>query len=403
MRLSYVIVTHNRRDTLLHTLSLLPEHSRLPLNQWEAWVIDNASDDGTTEAVRHLYPNVHVVRLAKNIGMPARNYGFGRAQGEYVTMIDDDSYPIENAIPDSLAYLDANPTCGAVVGRALLKNGKPEASAFPSVMLGCATTMRRSVLDEVGGFHDEFFRQAEEYDLSFRFWQAGHSVDRFEDILFRHEKAPGGRSSEMVARYDLRNNLILCERYLPKSLRHAFRDDWTQRYMAIAKHNGHERAAKQGLVQAMGWRVRQALRGRQTLSDAALESVFGFESQLERITLWASRHNARRVAIADYGKNLYTTFLACEVANLEIVSIIDESPAYAGLTYRNLPVLPAAEAARASLDGVVLSNVNPAQIDTKIKSLEPLSHLSILRLWEPRFVQDQPGFAQTEEAQVLAA
>jgi len=388
---------------LVQTLQQLGERTRLPLNQWEAWVVDNGSDDGTVAAVRHQYPNVHVVALKQNIGMPARNEGFFRAHGEYVTMIDDDSYPMDDAIPDTVSYLDANPACGAVVGRVLLGNGRPEASALPSVMIGCATTMRKSVLDQVGGVSPEFFRQAEEYDLSFRFWQAGYSVERFEDILFRHEKVPTGRSSEMVARLDMRNNLILCERYLPKSLRIAFREDWTQRYLAIATQQGHEQAAKRGMVEAMGWRVREALSGRRLLSDAAVEHVFGFEQQLEKITLWAMRNNVRKVAIADFGKNLYTTFLACEVANLQVEAIVDDAPAFAGSTYRNVPVIGTTDASFLPVDGVVMSNVNPAQIDAKIASLEPMSHVPLLRLWEPRFVHDTTTEALELELETVAA
>ena len=42
MKLSYVIVTYNRREALLNTLRHLAVTTPLPLDQWETWVVDNA-------------------------------------------------------------------------------------------------------------------------------------------------------------------------------------------------------------------------------------------------------------------------------------------------------------------------------------------------------------------------
>src|ERR1700712_2123511 len=77
--------------------------------------------------------------------------------------------------------------------------------------------------------HVIFFRLAEEYDMSFRIWNAGYRVERFEDIHFGHDKVPGGRCSALTRRMDLRNNMILIERYLPRSMRNAYRHDWLRR------------------------------------------------------------------------------------------------------------------------------------------------------------------------------
>ena len=104
------------------------------------------------------------------------------------------------------------------------------------MLLGGASVISKSVLDTVGGFSPEFFRQAEEYDLSFRILSSGFRIERFEDVEFFHEKVPGGRSSALTHRMDLRNNLILVERFLPRELRRAYRRDWIRRYSAFALH-----------------------------------------------------------------------------------------------------------------------------------------------------------------------
>jgi GT2 family glycosyltransferase len=274
VRLSYVIVTRNRRDNLLKTLGILERTTPLPRHAWEAVVVDNGSEDGSPEAVSRAFRDARVVRLEENEGMPARNHGFAVAAGKYVVLIDDDSYPVGRAIPTSLAYLDRHPDTAAIVARVVLPDGSTEGPAMPSVLLGGASVIRKAVLDRVGGFAPEFFRQAEEYDLSFRILAAGHRIERFEDVEFFHEKVPGGRSGALTHRMDLRNNLILVERYLPRELRGAYRRDWIRRYSAFARHDGHADAAERALAEARVWAHREHAVGRRTLPAGVIEALF---------------------------------------------------------------------------------------------------------------------------------
>src|SRR5207302_7545551 len=125
---------------------------------------------------------------------------------------------------------------------------------------------------------------------------------RFEDIIYRHDKVPTGRSAALSHRMDLRNNLILVERYLPARLRRIYREDFSQRYTAIARHAGCARAAARAKWEAKAWRLREAAAGRQTLSPHTIEDIFQLESQAESIAIWAKQHRARKVAIADFSK-----------------------------------------------------------------------------------------------------
>src|SRR3954452_3494384 len=152
MKLSYVIVTRNRRDALLQTLARLEEHTQLPKRSWEVIVVDNASDDDSAQAVAKKFRSAKIICLPENEGMPGRNHGFRKARGRYVCLLDDDSYPTGRAVPMSLAYLDRQPKTAAVVGRVELPSGACEAPALPCVLLGGASVVRKSVLDEVGGF-----------------------------------------------------------------------------------------------------------------------------------------------------------------------------------------------------------------------------------------------------------
>lgn len=388
---SFVIVTHNRREALLATLAHL-RHAALRRDEYEVWVVDNASTDGTVEAVRAEHPDVRLILREENEGVGARSHAFGRARGRYLVLLDDDSYPVDDTVPRSIAYLDANPGVAAVVGRVVLPDGSLEACAMPAVMLSGAVCIRKRVLDEVGGFRPEFFRKAGEYDLSFRMWQAGYRVERFEDLVYRHDKVMTGpgRSSSFAHYMDLRNNLILIERYLPRDMRRIYRRDWLRRYAAIARAAGEEDAVKRAIAEGRQWARREAAAGRQTLGPAALETIFEWSQQQRLIEAWARRHRIRRVAVADYAKNIYATFRACRGAGLDITCVLSDSRAFAGHSYRGVPILPPPEglAPAHRPDGVVISNVNPAQIDGWRERIAQQFDGPLLTLWQPKQLAD---------------
>ncbi len=399
MRLSYVLITHNRRERLLLTLQRLVENTGLPRESWEALVVDNASRDGTAAAVRRQFPWATVLELTENEGMPARNHAFREAKGRYVVLLDDDSYPAPGAISAGLSFLARRMRVAGLVARVVLPDGRFEAPAFPAVLLGGASILRRSVLDEVGGFATEFFRQAEEYDLSFRIWQAGFSIERFEDVIFHHDKDNGGaRSSALTHRMDLRNNLILVERYLPRMLRRAYRHDWIQRYARLAMHEGHRDAVDVALREARIWARREFSVGRRTLDGRAIELLFDLQRQARTVTTWRQKHRLSQVVIADFSKNLYATWKASQAASLKTLSLADDRAAFSGRRYRGVPILPTPDALDLNPDGIIISTVNPAHLDAREQNLRRQFDGPILRLWKPSFLDSALAIATPSAA-----
>jgi GT2 family glycosyltransferase len=87
-RVSVVILTHNRKDEVLRSLErvhALPE--RVPV-----FLVDNASTDGTAQAVSEGYPDVHIIHLVRNLGAAGRNAGVRAARTPYVAFCDDDTW-----------------------------------------------------------------------------------------------------------------------------------------------------------------------------------------------------------------------------------------------------------------------------------------------------------------------
>jgi len=194
-----------------------------------------------------------------------------------------------------------------------------------------------------------------------------------------------------VHRMDLRNNLILLERFLPKPLRRAYRHDWVRRYSALARHDGHADAAKTAMYEALVWARRERSVGRKTLDDATVELVFGLRAQAEAVAAWRDRHGVRRVAIADFSKNVFATWRACRQAGLDVVAVADDREAFTGMSYRGARILTTADALVRGVDGVVVSNINPAQVEARAQQVRQQFAAPLLTLWEPKFIEPPRG------------
>lgn len=210
--LSVVIVSWNTRELLLDALESL-----LPLEGLEAEVIvvDNASSDGSAEAVSERYPGVRVVRNPRNLGFAGGvNTGFREARHPYVLLLNTDTEVRGDAPQALLRYAQAHPEAGVVGPRVLNRDGSLQASRFrfPSLLnlllsstylykafprsrffnrerlagdeaggpvdavSGCAFLVRADLIERIGGFDEGFFMYAEETDFCFRAWQAGFEV-----------------------------------------------------------------------------------------------------------------------------------------------------------------------------------------------------------------------------------
>ena len=383
MKLSCIITTRNRRATILRTLAHLETETNLTGHDWEILVVDNGSSDGTADAISRLR-RVKVISLAENEGVPARNLALAHARGKYVAFLGDDVRPIGRAIPQALSYLARHPKTAAVVGRVILPDGSADAPALPTVLMGGASIVRKSVLDAIGGFASEFFHQAADYELSFRIWRAGHRIERFEDVEFSRESIYSGKPSELACRMNLRNNLILCERYLPRPLRKAYRQDWIRRYALLARHGNHDGAANAALKEARIWARREANVGRKPLDANVLESIFQLKAQRDAVAGWAKAHDIQRVCIADWGKNLFATWQACRGANLQIETILENDSTFANASYRNIPITPDHATDTRSFDGILISTLNPARVGRRAEELASRFGKPVLRLWTPR-------------------
>ena len=127
--LSIVIVSWNTRELLLRCLAAIPP-ATVALRV-EIIVVDNASIDGTPEAIRQHFPTVRLIETGQNLGFAAgNNVGLGLAHGRFVCLLNPDTEARPGALAALVAHLDAHLYLGAVGPRLLNSDGSEQAVGF---------------------------------------------------------------------------------------------------------------------------------------------------------------------------------------------------------------------------------------------------------------------------------
>jgi len=357
---TFLISSYNRREVLLRTLGELREVERRCGLVTETIVVDNASRDGTADAVAFQFPNVQLIRQRRNTGACAKNTGLAEASGAFVVFLDDDSFPTVGSIRRMVEHFAADETLGAAVFDVLLPDGSHESSAYPSVVIGCGTGFRRAALQQVGGLPTDFFMQAEEYDLSLRLLDARWTIRRFSGLQVRHLKTATARVPTRTTRLDMRNNLMLATRYFPRHWMVPFAIDWARRYWWIAGTKGrrHQLAAINGAIAGI---FRSLLPGhRRPVGLAAFEHFAMIVAIQRRMDQARYRHRLQSVILVDVGKNLLPFFLAARANGIYIAAIADSKLAAPRRKYRGVKVVTDEEAGRFIFDAAIITTVSPA-------------------------------------------
>ncbi|MCW5937375.1 MAG: glycosyltransferase family 2 protein [Fimbriimonadaceae bacterium] len=144
--LSILIVNWNTRDLLLACLRSLWRFR--PVFEVETIVVDNASGDGSAEAVESEFPWVRLVRAGRNLGYAAgNNLAFLNAQGDWLLTLNPDTEFDDDTLQRSVETLIDKPTYGALGVRLVGPEGETQRSVrgFPSLagVLGAATGLDR--------------------------------------------------------------------------------------------------------------------------------------------------------------------------------------------------------------------------------------------------------------------
>src|SRR5881394_1146618 len=113
LTLSYCVVNTNGREHLLACLNAIARTHPVGIER-EILVLDNASDDGSVEAVRALDGDIHLIALTSRAGKAANDSTLLReAKGRYCLLLNEDSELGPGAAETLIKALDADLRAGA--------------------------------------------------------------------------------------------------------------------------------------------------------------------------------------------------------------------------------------------------------------------------------------------------
>jgi hypothetical protein len=201
--LTYCVVNTNGREDLLACLDAI-EYTHPGGIEREVLVLDNASTDGSAEAVRARGGRERLIALERREGKAANDSRLMReAKGRYCLLLNEDSELQPGAAAALIAALDADPRAGAAGAQLLDSAGEPTPCAwrFPGVgtaLAGAvflhrlltvqsrgaetravdwaqssALMVRRAAAQQVGYLDPEFFVYYDECDFAKRLAEAG--------------------------------------------------------------------------------------------------------------------------------------------------------------------------------------------------------------------------------------
>lgn len=172
----------------------------------EIIVIDNNSSDGSCQMIKQRFPNVSLIENSLNVGFAkANNQGVSIASGEYLLILNPDTYLAEDTIKNVFDFVSNKNDVGAIGVKLIdgIGNFLPESKRnIPTIkvaalkiagnsksyyanhideneisevdiLTGAFLLIKRRVYEVVGGFDEDYFMYGEDIDFSYKLLRHG--------------------------------------------------------------------------------------------------------------------------------------------------------------------------------------------------------------------------------------
>ena len=243
-QVSFITICYNGfKDTCELIESL---QNKIHSVSYEIIVVDNASREDEAVKIQALYPSVITIRSDENKGFSGgNNLGIKAARGQYLFLINNDTYIESDGIAYLIERLESHPEIGAAspkirfafppqniqfagftpLSPIALRNkgigfGCPDDGTFDTphttpYLHGAAMIIKREVIGKAGMMPEIFFLYYEEIDWSTSMARAGYEL-WYEPrcTVFHKESQSTGQLSKLRTYYLTRNRLLYARRNL---------------------------------------------------------------------------------------------------------------------------------------------------------------------------------------------
>lgn len=229
---SIIILSWNRKNEILKTLEDLKQQT---YKNFEIIVVDQASTDETPEAIEEIFPDVKIIRLHKNFGVPGgRNVGAANAKGRILVFLDNDASLDNKALEVVVERFSKEDKLGIIgfqILNATTKKLDLSSWAYQKVKIkdedtefytytfcGGASAIKKEILKKIGYYWDELFWGWEEMGLSIRVLDAGYKILYLPSVIVNHRISEEKKTNSSLAEcIRLKNSLWVSWRYMPIS------------------------------------------------------------------------------------------------------------------------------------------------------------------------------------------
>lgn len=219
-KLTISIVNYNTGEYLINCLKSLDSIKREL--DFDVFVVDNNSRDGSHEKAKEKFPQFNFIFNKENLGFgKAHNLVLKKANTPYVLTLNPDSEVPEKTLPFIFDYMEKNPDVGIASSKVEKEDGSIDAAShrgFPTPyasflyfffkndrlyhltdkdmkkthevdsVVGAFMFIRKSLLEKVGYFDEDYFLYGEDIDLCYRVKEAGFKVMYVPEVKILHVK-----------------------------------------------------------------------------------------------------------------------------------------------------------------------------------------------------------------------
>lgn len=243
MTFSVIVLNWNGREHLAGCLDSLKAQT---IDDFEVLVVDNGSTDGSDEYLEANYAGfITLIRSPENLGFAAgNNLAISRARGKYIALLNNDAVASPDWLELTASAMESDERAGMCAvkilnhrdrqiidntGHLIYRDGlnrgrgrlevdrgqydQETEALFPS---GCAAVYRTSMIEEIGGFDEDFFAYGDDTDIGLKGRLAGWGcLFRPDAVVYHKYSGSTGHYSPFKAFHVERNRIWIAIKYFP--------------------------------------------------------------------------------------------------------------------------------------------------------------------------------------------
>lgn len=257
---SIIIVNYNTKNLLKNCLASVYEKTT-EIN-FEIFVVDNNSTDGSCEMLEETFPNVKLIKNDKNLGFgAANNIAIKQSNAKYVFLLNSDTILLNNSIKIFFDFMENknNQQIACCGGNLYDKdlNYNCSYNFFPSIkevffkrlyldkffkkyyrekivpgfyiesnsinevdyVTGADMFIRKTVLNEIKGFDEDFYLYYEDSEMCSRMHKNGYKLVIIPDAKIIHLAGASSKKNEKILKIAKQSELLFFEKCYGKNQR----------------------------------------------------------------------------------------------------------------------------------------------------------------------------------------